>query len=82
MFGEDGSVSKPGRASLLARAAWLPALVFFVGAAASFLLYSVERNNRRLQVGNAFAQAANIRASAIRRAFEHGVDTTESIVAL
>jgi diguanylate cyclase (GGDEF)-like protein/PAS domain S-box-containing protein len=82
MSGEGNAAPQLHKTGWLAQAAWLPAVVFFVGVTASYLIYSVERSNQRLQVENRFAEAANTRASAIRRAFEHGVDTTESIVAL
>ena len=82
MSGEGDAAPKLERTGWLASAAWLPAMVFLAGAAASLLIYSVERNNQRLQVVTRFSEAANTRASAIRRAFELGVDTTESIVAL
>ncbi len=82
MSGERNAAPRLERAGWLAQAVWLPALVFFVGVVASFLVYSVQRHNQRLLVGNRFTQAASSRASAIRRVFEHGVDTTQSIVAL
>ncbi|MCP4205167.1 MAG: diguanylate cyclase [bacterium] len=82
MSGEGEAAPKLERPRWLAVAVWLPVMVFVVGVAASLLVYSVARNNQRLQVTSRFAQAAGTRASAIRRAFEHGVDTTESIVAL
>lgn len=59
-----------------------PAVVFLTGAAASILIHSAQHSSQRLQVAARFSEAANARASAVRRAFEHGVDTTESIAAL
>lgn len=82
MPGEGDVTRGAEKSSWLALAAWLPVVVFLTGVAASWLVYSAERNNQRLQVSNRFTEAASIRASAIRRAFEHGVDTSESIVAL